>query len=72
VAFWVKSADDSIAELKRRDVAIVSEAHDVPKLGLRLAFFANPWDNLFEVIQAIDEWQSAVSSRSTGLEDIKS
>jgi catechol 2,3-dioxygenase-like lactoylglutathione lyase family enzyme len=53
-AFRVDSADDAIAELKRRDVTIVSEPHDVPKLGLRLAFFADPWGNLFEVIQAIN------------------
>lgn len=52
VAFRVNSADDAIAELKRRDVTIVSEPHDVPKLGLRLAFFADPWGNLIEVIQA--------------------
>jgi catechol 2,3-dioxygenase-like lactoylglutathione lyase family enzyme len=55
VAFRVKSADDTIAELKRRDITIVSEPHDVAELSLRLAFFADPWRNLFEVIQAIDE-----------------
>jgi catechol 2,3-dioxygenase-like lactoylglutathione lyase family enzyme len=54
VAFRVNSVDDAIAELKRRDVIIVSEAHDVPKLSLRVGFFADPWGNLFEVIHAID------------------
>jgi glyoxylase I family protein len=53
VAFRVTSVDDAITELKRRDVTIISEAHDVPKLSLRVAFFADPWGNLFEVIQAI-------------------
>ncbi len=55
VAFRVDSVDDAIAELKRRDVTIVSEAHDVPKLSLRVGFFADPWGNLFEVIQASGE-----------------
>ena len=54
VAFRVDSADDAITKLRHRDVTIVSEPHDVPKLGLRLAFFADPWGNLFEVIQTIN------------------
>jgi catechol 2,3-dioxygenase-like lactoylglutathione lyase family enzyme len=54
VAFRVNSVDDAIAELKRRDVTIVGEAHDVPKLSLRVGFFADPWGNLFEIIHAID------------------
>jgi glyoxylase I family protein len=39
--------------LKRRGVTIASEPHDVAVMGLRVAFFADPWDNLFEVIQSI-------------------
>jgi glyoxylase I family protein len=54
VAFRVGSVDETIAELKHRDVIIVSEPHDVPKLGLRVAFFADPWGNLFEVIHDIN------------------
>jgi glyoxylase I family protein len=53
LGFRVGSVDDAIAELKRRSVSIVSEPHDAPKLGLRVAFFADPWGNLFEVIQAM-------------------
>ena len=53
VAFRVESVDNTIAELKRRDVTILSEPHDVPKLGLRVSFFADPWGNLFEVIHDI-------------------
>jgi catechol 2,3-dioxygenase-like lactoylglutathione lyase family enzyme len=53
VAFRVASVDDTIAELESRGVTIVSKPHDVPKLSLRLAFFADPWGNLFEVIQPI-------------------
>jgi catechol 2,3-dioxygenase-like lactoylglutathione lyase family enzyme len=50
----VKSVDVAIDELKRRGVKIVSEPHDVPALGLRLAFFADPWGNLLEVTQLSD------------------
>ena len=53
LGFRVSSVDDAIAELKCRDVTIVSEAHDVPTLSLRVAFFVDPWGNLFEVIQPI-------------------
>jgi len=53
VAFRVSDIDNAVTELKRRDVTIVSEAHDVPTLGLRVAFFADPWGNPFELIQAI-------------------
>jgi glyoxylase I family protein len=53
--FSVDNVDDVIAELKRRDVTIASEPHDVPAMGLRVAFFADPWGNLFEVIQAITQ-----------------
>lgn len=49
----VTSVDDTIAELKRRGVTIVSEPRDVPEIKSRFAFFADPWDNLFEVIQPI-------------------
>ena len=53
--FSVDNVDDVIAELKRRDVTIASEPHDVPAMGLRVAFFADPWGNLFEVIQAMTQ-----------------
>jgi catechol 2,3-dioxygenase-like lactoylglutathione lyase family enzyme len=51
--FSVDSVDAVVDELKRRDVTIASEPHDVPAMGLRVAFFADPWGNLFEVIQSI-------------------
>jgi glyoxylase I family protein len=53
--FVVDSVDDVIDELKRRDVTITSQPHDVPAMGLRVAFFADPWGNLFEVIQPIPQ-----------------
>lgn len=51
--FRVDSVDDMIDELKRRSVTIISEPHDVAAIGLRVAFFADPWGNLFEVIQSL-------------------
>lgn len=54
VAFRVESVDDTITELKHRGVTIVLEPRDVHELRLRLAFFADPWGNLFEVIQGIN------------------
>jgi catechol 2,3-dioxygenase-like lactoylglutathione lyase family enzyme len=55
LSFRVDSVDDAIEKLNHRGATIVSEPHDVPKLGLRVAFFADPWGNLFEVIQAIKD-----------------
>jgi catechol 2,3-dioxygenase-like lactoylglutathione lyase family enzyme len=49
----VDDVDATVEELKRRDVKIVSEPHDVEVMGLRLAFFADPWGNLLEVIAPI-------------------
>ena len=53
VGLQVDSVDAAIAELKRRGVIIVSEPHDVAAIGRRVAFFADPWGNLFELIQGI-------------------
>lgn len=53
VCFRVDSVDDTIAELKRRGVTIVSEPRDVDAIESRFAFFSDPWGNFFEVIQPI-------------------
>jgi glyoxylase I family protein len=50
----VDDVDATVEELKRRGVKIISEPHDVAALGLRLAFFADPWGNLLEVIAPVD------------------
>jgi len=49
----VDNVDAAIAELRQRDVRIVSEARDVPGLGLRFAFFSDPWGNLIELTQPL-------------------
>jgi catechol 2,3-dioxygenase-like lactoylglutathione lyase family enzyme len=49
----VDDVDAAIAELERRGVRIVSAARDVPGLGLRFAFFSDPWGNLIELTQPL-------------------
>jgi catechol 2,3-dioxygenase-like lactoylglutathione lyase family enzyme len=55
IGFQVESVDAAIGELKRRRVTVVSEPHDAPAVGLRVAFFADPWGNLFEMIQPLGD-----------------
>jgi catechol 2,3-dioxygenase-like lactoylglutathione lyase family enzyme len=49
----VDDVDAALAELERRQVRIVSAARDVPGLGLRFAFFSDPWGNLIELTQPL-------------------
>ena len=51
VALRVESVDDAVAELRRWSVSIVAEPFDVAELGRRLAFFGDPWGNVFELTQ---------------------
>ena len=53
VCFRVESVDAAVEQLKQRSVTIVSEPHDVVAMGLRVAFFADPWGNYFEVTQLL-------------------
>lgn len=53
ICLSVDSTDDTVAELRRRDVTIVTEPFDLPDISRRLAFFADPWGNLFELAQII-------------------
>ncbi len=48
VCFRVDNVDVVIAQLKQRAVTVVSEPHDVAAMGIRVAFIADPWGNLFE------------------------
>ena len=41
VGFRVSSVDNTISELRRRDVTVVSAPHDLPRLCLRVAFLAD-------------------------------
>jgi len=51
--FNVDDVNATVAELKRRGVDIVTEPFDLPVVGRRLAFFADPWGNLFELAEVI-------------------
>ncbi|THD60582.1 VOC family protein [Phenylobacterium sp.] len=51
VCLRVVSVADTTEELRRRGVKIVSEPHDVAVAGLTVAFFCDPWGNLFELAQ---------------------
>jgi catechol 2,3-dioxygenase-like lactoylglutathione lyase family enzyme len=55
ICLRVDSIQDTVDELKRRGVKIVSEPHDVAAIQSRLAFFADPWGNLFEVLQSLGD-----------------
>jgi lactoylglutathione lyase/glyoxylase I family protein len=47
----VASVDDTLAELRQCGVTIVGQPFDLPVISRRLAFFADPWDNLVELAQ---------------------
>jgi lactoylglutathione lyase/glyoxylase I family protein len=49
----VADIDQMVAELKRRSVTIVTEPFELPAIGRRLAFLADPWGNLIELAQLL-------------------
>jgi lactoylglutathione lyase/glyoxylase I family protein len=49
----VRSVDETLTELRRRGVTIVGEAFDMPEIGRRLGFFADPFGNLFELAETV-------------------
>ena len=53
LCLMVDSVDATVGELRRRGVAIVTEPFDLPVISRRLAFFADPWGNLFELAQVL-------------------
>ena len=53
VCIQVASVDDSLTELRRRGVATVGEPFELEAISSRLAFFADPFGNLFELKQQL-------------------
>ena len=53
VCFDVPNVDEILAELRRRDVTIVEEPFEQTAISRRLAFFADPWGNLFALAQVM-------------------
>ncbi|MET0287339.1 MAG: VOC family protein [Polyangiales bacterium] len=53
VCLQVDDVDATVAELRRRGVKIVTEPFDLPVIQRRLAFFADPFGNLFELAEVV-------------------
>src|SRR6185312_1263425 len=49
----VFSVVETLAELRKRDVDIVSEPFEIDDISARLAFFRDPWGNMFELSERI-------------------
>lgn len=49
VCFTVPSVDRTVENLKSRNVRVVAEPFNVEAIARRIAFFADPWGNLFEL-----------------------
>jgi catechol 2,3-dioxygenase-like lactoylglutathione lyase family enzyme len=49
----VPSVDDTLRELSQRGVTLVGEAFNLPAIGKRLAFIADPWGNLIEFAERL-------------------
>jgi catechol 2,3-dioxygenase-like lactoylglutathione lyase family enzyme len=49
----VRDIDATVAELRRREVAIVTEPFELPAINRRLAFLADPFGNLIELAQVL-------------------
>jgi catechol 2,3-dioxygenase-like lactoylglutathione lyase family enzyme len=54
VCLRVDNVDETVGELKSRGVRIVHEPFDVPAIRSRIAFFCDPWGNVFELTQQCD------------------
>lgn len=50
----VDDVDETVAELKRRGVRVTLDPHYNPEWKVRVAFFADPWGNMFELLQPSD------------------
>ena len=53
LCFYVASVDAAVATLKARGVAMVGDPFVLDDIGRRLAFFADPFGNLFELAEVL-------------------
>ncbi len=53
VCLAVESVDDTLAALRERGVEIVDEPFELEAISARLAFFRDPWGNMFELSERI-------------------
>lgn len=49
VCLSVDSVDETLSELQRRGVDIVNPPFEIDDISARLAFFRDPWGNMFEL-----------------------
>jgi glyoxylase I family protein len=49
----VDSVDDTLRELRRRGVDIVNPPFEIEDISARLAFFRDPWGNMFELSESV-------------------
>ena len=50
----VSSVDETVSQLRARDVTIVAEPFVVAAISRRLAFFCDPFGNLIELAEVLD------------------
>jgi len=55
VCLDVESVDATLAELRRREVPIRTEPFDLEAISRRLAFISDPWGNLIELAEVLNE-----------------
>ena len=55
VCLSVESVDDTLAELRARGVDIVNPPFEIDDISARLAFFRDPWGNMFELSERTGE-----------------
>jgi catechol 2,3-dioxygenase-like lactoylglutathione lyase family enzyme len=53
VCFYVDSVDATVAILKQKGVPMVGDPFVLDDIGRRLAFFADPFGNLFELAEVV-------------------
>ena len=54
VCLSVASVDDTLTELRRRGVDIVNPPFEIEDISARLAFFRDPWGNMFELSERVN------------------
>jgi glyoxylase I family protein len=54
VCLSVDSVDDTLTELRRRGVDIVNPPFEIEDISARLAFFRDPWGNMFELSERVN------------------
>ena len=55
VCLSVESVDDTLAVLRERGVDIVNPPFEIDDISARLAFFRDPWGNMFELSERIGD-----------------